>query len=314
MKVVFHYQAGEGLRARLAALAALGLEVEVCPEADEARFASLMRDAEALWHWLKPVTPAVIAAAPRLRLIQKLGVGVNTIDLDAAKSRGVAVCNMPGANSRAVAELALALMLAVLRRLAAYDRETRAGRGWQVDPATFDRLGEIGGRTVGLIGAGSIPALVAPALAALGARPIYWSRTRREDFPAAYRALDELLAESDIVSLHVPIARETERLIDAKAIARMKPGAILINTARGALVDQAALVAALKSGRLAGAGLDVFAAEPIAPDDPLLALPNVALTPHVGGLTAETLARSVAIAAENCRRLAAGEALLHRVV
>jgi phosphoglycerate dehydrogenase-like enzyme len=260
---------------------------------------------------LKRCTGEMIAAAPGLRLIQKIGVGVNTIDLDAARARGVAVCNLPGSNARAVAELTLALMLAVLRRLPRFDAGMR--RGEWLDPELQDGIGELGGRTVGLVGYGAIPRLLAPVLTALGCRLIYASRSAVADAPGERRTLDALLAEADVVSLHLPLTPETENLIDAAALARMKPGAVLINTARGGLVDQAALTAALAEGRLGGAGLDVFAHEPHDPAEALFRLPNVVLTPHIAWLTTGTFERSFALAAENCRRLAAGETLLYRV-
>jgi phosphoglycerate dehydrogenase-like enzyme len=272
----------------------------------------LLPDCEVLWHVLKPCTAAMIAAAPRLRLIQKIGVGVNTIDLEAAKARGIPVCNLPGTNSRAVAELALSLMLAVIRRIPRFDAGMRAGV-WS-DPASQDGIGELGGKTVGLVGYGSIPRLLAPVLAAMGCRVLYTARHAVADAVGDYRPLDALLAESDVVSLHVPQTAETTRMIDAGALSRMKPNAILINTARGGLVDQPALTAALRSGRLAGAGLDVFADEPPDFADPLFAQPNVVATPHIAWLTTGTFDRSFAIAAENCRRVMAGEKLLHRVV
>lgn len=311
MKVLLHYAAGPGLAARLRALP--GLDLAIVPEADEAGFAAVLPGVEVIWHVLRPITAAHLAAAPRLRLIQKIGVGVNTIDIEAARARGVAVCNLPGTNSRAVAELTLLLMLGALRRVAHFDAETRAGRGWAQPPALQDSLFELGGRTVGLIGYGAVPALLAPVLAALGCRVLYTARAPKPDALGAFRDLGALLAESDVVSLHIPETDETRGLIGREAIARMKPGAVLVNTARGGLVDQAALVAALRSGHLAAAGLDVFAAEPADPADPLFALPNVVVTPHIAWLTTGTFDRSFAIAAENVRRLAAGEALLHRV-
>src|SRR5262249_19359418 len=167
----------------------------------------------------------MIAAAPKLRLIQKIGVGVNTIDLDAAKTRGIAVCNLPGTNSRAVAELTLGLILAVLRRLPRFDAAMR--RGEWLDPDLQDGIGELGGRTVGLVGYGAIPRLLAPVLVALGCQVIYASRSAVADALGKQRTLDALLAEADVVSLHVPLVPETERLIDAAALARMKPGAVL---------------------------------------------------------------------------------------
>ncbi len=311
MNVIFHYAAGKELSAQLAAIP--GLRVTVCPEPDDALLARLLPDADVLWHVLKPCTAAMIAAAPRLKLIQKIGVGVNTIDLEAAKARGIPVCNLPGTNSQAVAELTLLLMLACLRKLVRFDAATRAGQGWTLPPSMQDGLGELHGRSIGLVGYGAVPQALAPALRALGCRVLYHTRAPRPGLEGDFRSLPDLLAQSDIVSLHIPQTPETTNLIDAAALARMKPGAILINTARGGLVDEAALVSALASGRLAAAGLDVFAQEPTAPDNPLFALENVVLAPHVGWLTGGTFARSFSIAAENCRRLAAGEPLLHRV-
>jgi len=315
MKVLFRFDPGPALQRRLANLSVEGLEIAHCPEgADEDRFFDLLREAEVLWHVLEPVTAAVLAEAPRLRLIQKIGVGVNTIDLEAAGARGVAVCNMPETNSQAVAEMTLALMLAALRRLPALDRATRHGRGWGLPASIQDDLGEVSGKTVGLVGYGAVPARLAPVLRALGARLLYTARTPKREAVAEWRALPDLLAESDIVSLHVPLTPETEQLIDAAAIDRMKPGAVLVNTARGGLVDEPALLAALRGSRLRAAGLDVFADEPVAPDNPLLALDNVVLAPHLAWLTMETLERSLAVALDNCRRLADGRDLVHRIV
>lgn len=314
MKIVFQYDAGPGLRRRLEALAAEGFEVVPCEETDQARFLALLADAEVIWHILMPITAEVIAAAPQLRLIQKIGVGVNTINLTAAKGRGIVVCNMPGTNSQAVAEMTLLLMLAALRKICWFDARTRAGRGWPLAPEIQDDLGEIAGRTVGLVGYGAVPQCLAPILKVMGAKVLYTARTQKPDAVAEWRTLDDLLAQSDVVSLHVSLSEKTHGLIGAEAIARMKPGAVLVNTARGALVDEAALAVALRSGSLGAAGLDVFAAEPAGPGHPLFALPNVVLAPHVAWLTMETLKRSLAVAVENCRSLRAGTPLLHRVV
>ena len=310
MNVVFHYAAGPDLAARLAAVP--GLRITVCPDDDDARLLRLLPACDVLWHVLKPCTAAMISAAPNLKLIQKIGVGVNTIDLQAARARGIPVCNLPGTNARAVAELALALMLATLRRVPQFDAALRAGV-W-LDPAMQDGIGELGGKAVGLVGYGSIPRLLAPVLQALGCRLLYTARNPVPGALGEYRGLSGLLAEADLVSLHVPQTPETERMIDAAALARMKPGAVLINTARGGLVDQDALTHALRTGHLAAAGLDVFVHEPAAADDPLFALPNVVVTPHVAWITTGTFDRSFALAAENCRRIASGDPLLHRVV
>jgi len=308
--VLFHYAAGPDLAARLAALSSDVLRIAPGAEPD----AALLADTDVLWHVLSPATAGLIAAAPRLRLIQKIGVGVNTIDLDAARARGIPVCNLPGTNARAVAELTLALMLAALRRLPLFHAAMQDGKGFALDPASQDGIGELGGRTVGLVGYGAVPCVLAPILRAMGCRVIYTARGPRGDAAGEFRPLHALLAEADVISLHVPLTAETERMIDAAAFARMRPGVVLVNTARGGLVDQAALVDALRGGRLAAAGLDVFADEPPAANEPLLSLPNVVLTPHIGWLTTSTFDRSFTLAVENCRRLQAGEELLHRVV
>lgn len=313
MKVLLHYDVGPALASRVAALAEEGLEVATCPQGDDERFRAELADTEILWHVLQPVGADDIAVAARLRLIQKIGVGVNTIDLDAAVAADVAVCNMPGTNSRAVAEMALALMLAALRRLPLVDRLTREGAGWSFDPAFQDEFGELGDRTVGLIGFGAVPSLLAPVLAALGAEVIYMARGEK-GVPYARVELDELIARSDVISLHVPLTPETERMIDDTRLRAMRPGAVLVNTARGGLVDERALHEALTDGRLRAAGLDVFSAEPIEADNPLLSLANVVVAPHVAWLTPETLERSIGVAVENARRLAAGEPLVHRIV
>jgi phosphoglycerate dehydrogenase-like enzyme len=311
VRIVFHHPAGPALAARLQAITDASLDIVICGHDD--LLPALLPDMDVLWHVLTPATAGMIAAAPKLRLIQKIGVGVNTIDVDAAVHRKIAVCNLPGTNARAVAELTLLLMLAALRRLPRFDAAMRQGRGWRLDPGSQDGLGELAGRTVGLIGYGAVPRALAPVLIALGARVIYTGRSRQADALGPWRSLSELLVEADIVSLHVPLTAATESMIDASALARMRPGAILVNTARGGLVDQAALTAALQQRRLAAAGLDVFVHEPVDPADPLLQLPNVVLTPHIGWLTSETFERSFVLAVENCHRLVDGRPLLHRV-
>jgi phosphoglycerate dehydrogenase-like enzyme len=315
LKAVLHYRASAGFLADLARRgAAASVATAAVDETDESAFAHEIADADVLLHVLKPVTAAMMDQAPHLRLVQKLGVGVNTIDLEAARARGIAVCNMPGVNSQAVAEMTLALMFAVLRRLPYFDPLVRRGEGWRPDLAVLDTVGELAGRTVGLFGYGDVPGRLAPVLKALGAEVIYTARAPKAAAPGRFVSFDELLAQSDILSLHAPLTGETRGILSAEALHRMKPGSILINTARGELVDQAALVEALREGRIGGAGLDVFAMEPIDAADPLLDLPNVALTPHAAWLTPETLARSLAAAFENCRRLAAGEPLNNQVV
>ena len=300
MNIVFHFDGTPALAAKLATHG-----VTLCPETDDAEFASLLPEVEVLWHSLKPVTAEVVARAPHLRLVQKIGSGVNTIDLEACEARHIAVCNLPGTNSRAVAEMTLLLMLACLRRLRESDAAVRRPGGWDAAPALQDQFGELAGRSVALVGAGAIPQALAPILIAMGAKPLLWSRSRKD------LTLERVLAGADIVSLHLPLTPDTERLIDPR---RMKRGAILVNTARGGLVDDVALLEALRSGHLAAAGLDVFTDEPVAVDHPLLALPNVICAPHLAWLTQETLDRSIAAALENVRHLERNLPLLNRVV
>ncbi len=312
MKAVLPYNAPPSVRAIIDDVDRATVDIAHLDESDAAGFQRAIRDAEVLLHVLSPVTAAVMRSAPRLRLVQKIGIGVDAIDLDHARASGIAVCNMPGTNSAAVAEHALGLMFACLRRIASFSAEMHAGRGWPIRIDLLDGAGEIGGRCVGLIGYGAVPRKLAPVLRALGARVIAHD-------PAAEKAdvelvtLDRLLAEADIVSLHVPLTPATTNLLDRKRIGAMKPRAIVINTARGPLIEEAALVDALKSGRLAAAGLDVFTREPATPDNPLFKLENVVATPHIAWLTDGTWRRSIGVIVENCRRLTAGEPLLHRV-
>jgi phosphoglycerate dehydrogenase-like enzyme len=313
VNIVLHYRASEGFKAQLEAALLPGMALCIVDERDDAAFAAAMREANVLLHVLRPVRAADIAAAPKLKLIQKVGVGVNTIDLEAAKRQGVCVCNMPGTNTQAVAEMTLMLMLSALRRAAYFDPLMRKGEGWRPDTGEFDRTGEIAGRTIGFVGYGAVPQRLTPALKALGATLLYHARSGKQAADAKYVSLDELLSRSDIVSLHCPATPQTIGMISREAIGRMKQGAILVNTARGELVDEAALVEALKSGALAAAGLDVLRNEPVT-QHRLFSLSNVVVTPHIAWLTPETLARSVAVAIENCRRVDADETLLHQVI
>lgn len=312
MKVLFHYDVGEQLDAQLRDLTSDGIDLVYCPQDDEAGFDAEIQSADVLWHVLKPVTAAHIKSASRLKLIQKIGVGVNTIDLAAASDANVAVCNMPGTNSRAVAEMALMLMLAALRLQPRLDALCRSGQ-WRPDQATAESLGEIAGRAIGLVGFGEVAAILAPILTAMGARVIYAARSPK-NVPYERAEIDTLLQRSDIVSLHLPLTQDTERLIDARRLAMMKPNAVLINTARGGLVDEATLYQALSTKQLHAAGLDVFASEPTPAENPLLALDNVVVAPHVAWLTKETWHRSLTVAFQNTEAVRTGAALAHRIV
>jgi phosphoglycerate dehydrogenase-like enzyme len=300
VRVLAHFVPGDKV---IALLASQGdwLDVRFCAEDDDATFYRELADAEVLWHVLRPISGSDLARAPRLRLVHKLGAGVNTIDVGTATARGVAVANMPGANAPSVAEGAVMLMLAALRRLPELDRATRAGAGWPSDPTLGETVRDIGSCTVGLVGYGNIAKAVERIVLAMGATVLHTSTG--DDGTPGWRSLGDLSALSDIVSLHIPLTAATQALIDGRALARMKPTAVLVNTSRGAIVDEDALVDALQSGRIAAAGLDVFAVEPIAPDNPLLGLDGVVLTPHVSWYTADTMRRYLELAIDNCARL-----------
>jgi phosphoglycerate dehydrogenase-like enzyme len=313
MKAILHFNAGPLLLERLRAVTPAGLKVTVVSVNDDARFTSEMRDTDLLLHVLKPVTESIMSGAPKLRLIQKIGVGVNTIDLEVAARRGIAVANMPGTNSQAVAELTLALMLAALRRIVFLDQRMRAGEGWTLAPAALESAGEIHGRTVGLVGYGEVPRRLAPVLRALGAKIIYTASAPKPDALGDFLSLDQVVANSDILSLHMPVTDKTEKIIGRDMLKMMKRGSIIVNTARGELIDEDALFDNLRSGHLGAAGLDVFAKEPVGAGHPLYTLDNVVLTPHKAWLTTETIDRSLKVAFENARRLEAGEKLLHQV-
>jgi phosphoglycerate dehydrogenase-like enzyme len=285
------------------------LDIRWCND-DETLYRELP-EADVIWHVLRPLSAADLSRATRLRLVHKFGAGVNTIDVDAATEHGVAVANMPGANAPSVAEGTVLLMLAALRRLPVLDRATREGRGWPSDPQLGETVRDIGACTVGLVGYGNIAKQVAGIVAAMGATVLHTS-TGDDGLPG-WRPLPELLAASDIVSLHLPLTADTDGLLGAAALARMKPGAVLVNTSRGPIVDENALADALRGGQLAAAGLDVFGVEPVAPDNPLLGLDNVVLTPHVTWYTVDTMRRYLVEAVANCRRLRDGQRLAHVV-
>jgi phosphoglycerate dehydrogenase-like enzyme len=311
LKVLFHYAAGQELQARVEQFSELGLKVICCPEGADASIYQELEDTEIFWHVLQPVTKEIIAHAPKLKLIQKLGVGVNTIDLVAARERNIAVCNMPGTNSQAVAEMTLFLMLGALRKYPRLDHACRSGE-WRLDTTTKNSLGEIRGRTVGFVGFGAVPRILAPILQAMGARVIYYTRQPKAD-PYEYASVESLLAQSDIVTLHLPLTAETDGLINRSNLALMKPGAVLINTARGELVDEDALYDALSNGHLSAAGLDVFRQEPVPAQNSLLSLDNVMVTPHTAWLTNETLARCLEVAVRNSLAIMHGNEPEHRV-
>jgi len=240
---------------------------------------------------------AVLAALPRLKLIARSGTGVDGIDLDSCRRRGILVSHLKGNDADEIAEHAVALMLSALRRIGEMDRALRAGR-WRTE-----RIRGARGLTLGVVGLGAIGNRMVELGRALGMTVLAWTYGpddgRAAKLGVPWVALDRLLADADVVSLHLRLSDETRGLIDARRFALMKRDAVLVNTARGGIVDRAALIDALAQGRIAAAGLDVFHAEPLPADDPLLALPNVVLTPHNGSNITHVVARGLMTAVEN---------------
>jgi D-3-phosphoglycerate dehydrogenase len=259
------------------------------------------------------ITRESLARADRLTVIGRAGVGVDTIDVDAATERGIAVLTAPAGNTISAAELTLALILALARRVPAADRSMRAGE-W--DRKTFNGT-ELQGKTLGLLGAGRIGSEVARRARAFGMRVLAYDPFLTEERARAVglelAPLDEILREADIVSVHVPLSEATTGLIGEAQLAMMKPSAFLVNVARGGVVDEKALHGALSNRRIAGAALDVFAQEPLPRDDPLRSLDNVVLTPHLGASTVEAQ-HSVALEIADAVRAALVEGDLSRAV
>jgi glyoxylate reductase len=272
---------------------------------ERAELLRAVADADALICLLSDrVDEELLAAAPRLRVVADHAVGVDNIDLGACARRGVAVAHTPDVLTDATADLAFALVLAVARRVVEGDALARSGTwgGWE--PGQL--LGaDVAGRTLGLVGFGRIGQAVARRGLGFGMRVLYAAPTPRPVAGATHAPLDQLLEEADFVSLHCPLTPATRGLIGAAELARMKPTAILVNTARGPIVDEAALAAALRAGRLAGAGLDVYAEEPRVPEA-LRAEPRAVLLPHIGSATHTARARMAELCAEAVREILAG--------
>jgi D-3-phosphoglycerate dehydrogenase len=249
-------------------------------------------------------TARVLAGCANLRLISVWGTGTDHIDLVECWERGVKVTSTPGINAHAVAEHAVALMLSVMRRIPASHDDVRGG-AWARGP-----LVQLEGKTVGIVGTGAIGSRVAELLRPFGVELLAWSARGETQRVAAMWVrpvpLEALLAESDVVTLHLRLTPETAGFLGSSRLALMKPSAFLINTARGGLIDQAALVDALRRGALAGAALDVFEEEPVRRSDPLLGLPNVVLTPHVAGNTREVIEAGLDLAVRNVREFLGG--------
>jgi phosphoglycerate dehydrogenase-like enzyme len=261
---------------------------------------------------LAPIGGETIRNAPRLRMIHKWGIGVDKIDLRAAEDAGIYVAITTGANASPVAEHTVMLMLAVLRRLSRADRGLREGR-W-LNRELRPQCLQLRGKTVGIVGFGNIGRALARKLRGFETRLVYFDPRRppqelEQELMAEYASFEDLLARSDIITIHCPGGAENRDFIDAAAFDRMRSGAILINAARGEIVNEAALIAALESGRVSGAGLDVFDPEPLRSDSPFLRFDNVVLTPHTAASVLDNVASVAGHAFANMMRLANGKAI-----
>lgn len=264
---------------------------------------------DVLFAW-EPVTREIIAAAPKLRLIQVLGAGIDDIDLEAAQAAGIPVATAGKANALAVAEHALTLMLCLCKRVLWAQASLRDGKWLQQEIAAFG-LREVSGKTIGLIGFGAIGQALARLLSGFEGRRIYYDPRRplpdlESSLGVSFHPLEKLLAVSDVTCIQVPLTESTRGMIGRRELDLMQRNAILVNIGRGEVIDEDALIEALVEGRIAGAGLDVFAHEPVPPDHPLLRLENVVLTPHIGGGTKEALARIMKAAWDNVAKVMKG--------
>jgi phosphoglycerate dehydrogenase-like enzyme len=312
MKRVFYNSHGDAaLYAMIREAAGEGVEVATLERDDDAERLAKAAEADAIVVGAAPLRRPVIAAARRLAFVQHQGVGYHdTVDIDALRERAVPLAITEAGTTVPVAEHCVMLILAVLRRLPFADAELRQGR-FHVNALRAVSRG-LAGRRVGLVGFGRIGRAVAARLRPFDVQLAYYDprpAAPAEDAELGVRraAFDEILAESEIVSLHLPLTAATARLVDAAALARMRSDAFLVNTSRGGLLDEAALVEALRSGRLAGAALDVFETEPPRPDHPLYGMSNVVLTPHISAGVRDAFMDKMRFVFANLRRFWAGE-------
>jgi D-3-phosphoglycerate dehydrogenase len=272
----------------------------------------LLPDVDGYIAGLDEIDAAALGAATSLKVISRYGVGCNNVDLDAAKACNIVVTNTPGANARSVAELAVALMLTLMRPVIPANAQTKAG-GWP----RFKGI-SLEGKTVGLIGLGAIGKETARRLAGFDCEILAYDVFRDEAFTAenevSYVQLEELLSRSNIVSLHLPGVPETYNMVNDEFLDKIKPGAVLVNTARGELVDESALVRALESGKLKGAALDVFKTEPPDDENPLLAFDQVIVTPHMGAHSDSATNAMGWISTNDCLAVLKGEEPKYRIV
>ncbi len=278
----------------------VALDPELTYPVAQEQLMDVASEAEGIITGLEWISARVMDAAPNLKVVSTGGVGFDHVDVEAANKRGIAVGNCAGCNNHSVSELAFGMMISLARNVGVHDKTIRGG-GWQ--PYDMLRMGsELWGKTLGIVGLGRVGKASALLGKAFGmkviASDVVWDITFANQHGISLMPLDSLLQQSDYVTLHCPLTHVTRDLIDERAVDLMKPTAFLINTARGPIVKESALVNALAAGRIAGAGLDVFRVEPH-PDNPYVEFPNVVLTPHIGGSTQEAFDRSLYLALVN---------------
>lgn len=288
-----------------------GVSVEVIPCETEADLIARCPHADALIVWVQPVTADVLAALPHLKVISRLGTGIDSIDIPAANRHGVVVTNVPDANSEEVATHTMALALATHRRLPSFDKSVRQGQ-WHLRPDSWG-IRRPSKQTFGVIGYGKIGSRVAKLAAAMGFEVKVATRKPRPTKEVTAVELEELVTTSDIVSLHLPLSEKTHGMVSGKFLAKMKPGSALVNVSRGALVDHDALADALESGHLHGAALDVFAHEPLPLNSRLLQVENVLLTPHVAHLSQDSIHDALTSAYTDALSVLTGQSPRHPV-
>ncbi|MFN8617196.1 MAG: D-glycerate dehydrogenase [Dehalococcoidia bacterium] len=301
-------------------LRAAGHDVDVWPEATppppDALAAKLAIAEAVLSMVVDRITPEMLDGAPNLRIVANMAVGYDNVSPAEAAKRGVVVTNTPGVLAETTADMAWALLMAGARNVVASDRDTRAG-GWTTwSPTAF--LGQdVFGATLGIVGLGEIGEAVARRASGFAMRVLYASRTRKPEVEqrlgVEFVTLDELLRRADFVSLHTPLTPETRHLIGARELSLMKPGALLVNTARGGVVDQDALIAALRAGTIGGAALDVTDPEPLPLDNPLYSFANVVITPHIASASLATRSKMAEMAAANIIEVLAGRPPMNSV-
>ncbi|MBZ4653562.1 MAG: glyoxylate reductase [Peptococcaceae bacterium] len=309
-KVIYFDKVFPAFKELLQSHNAEGLELLYWYEMNEAEKEASLKEADYFLVATTKITKDMLNKAAKVRMVQKTGIGVDNIDLQAAFDLGIPVCNTPGGNATGVAELTIGMILSLYRKLNVLDRATKNGEWlmWELRPSSY----EMSGKTHGFIGFGNIGKTTAKLSQAFGTNVIYYDKYRlpeseEKTLGVTYMEMDEVLKNADIISLHIPLLPETRNLISTRELSLMKPTAILINVSRGHIVDEKALAQALENNVIAGAGFDTFASEPVEKDNPLLKFDNVLATPHIGAGTRDTLNKVLGLAFQNFSLIEKGE-------